>query len=180
MTLPRTPSQTVGPFLSIAMRWTDGPFVVPQGSPGAFWIRGRVLDGAGEPISDAVVETWQAGPDGTFAAGLGADGFRGYGRSATDADGRWGILTVKPGRVPGADGRAHAPHVDAAIFARGLLKPAFTRIYFDDDAAANEVDAVLAGIEPERRGTLIARGSDGGYQLDIRLQGAGETVFFDV
>lgn len=180
MSLPRTPSQTVGPYLSIAMRWADGPFVVPEGTPGAFWIRGRVLDGAGEPISDAVIETWQADPDGAFATDADAKGFRGFGRSATIDDGSWAILTLKPGGIPGARGRLQAPHIDVAVFARGLLKQAFTRIYFSDEAEANAADGVLKSVEPERRPTLIAEETDGGYRLDIRLQGPDETVFFDV
>src|SRR4051795_13437673 len=90
-----TPSQTVGPFLSLVLPWPDGPEVVPAGTAGAFWIRGRLLDGNGDPVPDGVVETWQAPPDGRFDA----PGFRGFGRSATDPDGRWEVHTVKPGRV---------------------------------------------------------------------------------
>lgn len=180
MRLQRTPSQTVGPYLSIAMHWADGPLVVPEGTPGAFWMRGRVLDGAGEPISDAVVETWQADPDGAFVAGTDAKGFRGFGRSLTVDEGNWAIHTLKPGRIPGVDGRPQAPHIDVAVFARGLLKQTFTRIYFSDEPVANASDGVLESVDPDRRTTLVAAETDGEYRLDIRLQGPHETVFFDV
>lgn len=180
MRLPRTPSQTVGPYLSLAMNWPDGPFVVPEGTPGALWIRGRVFDGAGQPASDALIETWQADPDGAFATDTDAKEFRGFGRSATDDGGNWAILSLKPGTIPGADGRPQAPHIDVAVFARGLLKHVITRIYFGDEAEANAADGVLDSVVPERRATLIAEEVDGGYQLDIRLQGPHETVFFDV
>jgi protocatechuate 3,4-dioxygenase alpha subunit len=176
----RTPSQTVGPYLSIAMRWADGELVVPEETPGAFWIRGRVLDGADEPISDAVIETWQAGADGAFVMDADAQGFRGFGRCVTVDDGSWAIHTIKPGPVPGVDGRPQAPHIDVTVFARGLLKHAITRIYFSDEAGANASDDVLRHVEPERRPTLIAARAEGGYRLDIRLQGPDETVFFDV
>ena len=106
MTLPITPSQTVGPFLAIGLPWPDGPFVVPEGTPGAITITGRVLDGAGEPVPDALVETWQADADSRFdhpddprgAAAPATPGFRGFGRCATDRDGRFRIVTVGPGR----------------------------------------------------------------------------------
>jgi protocatechuate 3,4-dioxygenase alpha subunit len=179
LSLPRTPSQTVGPYLAIAMRWTDGPFVVPEGTSGAVRIAGRVLDGAGAPIDDAEVETWQADADGSFPAEADAAPFRGFGRSVTDAEGRWGILTIKPGRVPAADGTLQAPHVAVAIFARGLLKPVWSRIYFGDEDEANAADPVLAGVAPSRRGTLVAQPAADGYHLDFRLQGEDETVFFD-
>ena len=105
-----TPSQTVGPFLSIALRWPDGADVVPDGTPGAFWLRGRVLDGSGTPVTDALVETWQADPEGRFdhpddprgRVAPTVDGFRGFGRSETRSE-QWAIRTVKPGRLP--DGR---------------------------------------------------------------------------
>lgn len=180
MRLQRTPSQTVGPYLSIGMDWADGPLVVPEGTPGAFWMRGRVLDGTGEPISDAVVETWQADPDGAFVTGTDTKGFRGFGRSLTVDEGNWAIHTLKPGRIPGVDGRPQAPHIDVAVFARGLLKQTFTRIYFSDEPVANASDGVLESVDPDRRTTLVAAETDGEYRLDIRLQGPHETVFFDV
>src|SRR5262249_28136434 len=136
--LQQTPSQTVGPFLALGLPWPDGPFVVPEGSAGAVTIAGRGLDGAGDPVPDALVETWQAARDGTFAhpddpRGAGpawSHGFRGFGRSATDLAGRYQIITVKPGPVPLPDGRAQAPHLDVSVFARGLLERVVTRIYF--------------------------------------------------
>ncbi len=171
-----TPSQTVGPFLHLVLPWPDGPEVVPEPEPGAFWIRGRLVDGEGQPVPDGVVETWQADPDGRF----NTPGFRGFGRSATDIDGRWGIYTVKPGAVVGFDGRMQAPHLEASVFARGLLDRVVTRIYFGEDAVAHEADSVLAAIAPARRPTLIASTTGDGYHFDIHLQGDDETVFFDV
>ena len=161
MSAVRTPSQTVGPYLSIGLPWPDGPFVVPIGSPGAIWIRGVVTDGAGATVPDALIETWQADPDGRFAhpadGGGGSTTFRGFGRSATDERGEFGILTLKPGVVPGADGLPQAPHIDVSVFARGLLKRLVTRIYFGDEGNANAADPVLRSIVDERvRSTLIA------------------------
>ena len=193
MQLPITPSQTIGPFLAIGLPWPDGPFVVPEGTPGAIIISGRVTDGADRPLTDAMVETWQADPDGRFdhegdprgATAPPTPGFRGFGRCATDADGRYRIVTVRPGPLPTADGGTEAPHIDVSVFARGLLDRVVTRIYFADEAAANAADPVLASItEPARRATLIAGhepcGRPGEFRFDIRLQGSKETVFFDV
>jgi protocatechuate 3,4-dioxygenase alpha subunit len=183
--LPITPSQTVGPFFSHALPWPDGPYVVPDGTPGAVWLRGRVLDGAGEPVPDALVETWQADPDGRFAhpddpQGT-ATGFRGFGRCPTDPDGRYAILTRKPGPVPGPDGRPQAPHVDVSVFARGLLNRVVTRAYFGDEERANAADPVLASVtDADARATLAAEPTGDGYRFDVRLQGDRETVFFDV
>jgi protocatechuate 3,4-dioxygenase alpha subunit len=188
-----TPSQTVGPFLAIGLPWPDGPFVVAEGTPGAITITGRVLDGAGEPVPDALVETWQAGPDGRFAhpddprqAGAPAGpGFRGFGRCPTDAAGRYQIVTLKPGALPSPDGATEAPHLDVSVFARGLLDRVVTRIYFADEAEANAADPVLAAIGDSRRAaTLVATAEPGGgpgrYRFQVRLQGPRETVFFDV
>lgn len=179
-----TPSQTVGPFFSVGLPWEDGPFVVPEGTRGAIRIRGRVFDGAGEPVPDALVETWQADPDGRFdhpddPRGRVA-GFRGFARCPTGADGSWEIVTLKPGRVPGADGAAQAPHLAVSLFARGLLNRVVTRIYFGDEPEANAADPVLALLDPDRRATLVAAPADGGYALDFHLQGARETAFFHV
>jgi len=176
MMLRRTPSQTIGPYLAIAMSWPDdGPYVVPEGTPRAFWIRGRILDGEGEPVGDAVVETWQADPEGSFD-----DGVRGFGRSMTDGDGSWAIHTYKPGPTRHGPNLVAAPHISVAVFARGLLKPVWTRIYFGDEVAANDTDAVLNAVDAARRTTLVAVTNGDGYRFDIRLQGSDETVFFDV
>jgi protocatechuate 3,4-dioxygenase alpha subunit len=187
-----TPSQTVGPFLAIGLPWADGPQVVPVGTPGAIVISGRVLDGAGDPVPDALVETWQAAPDGSFAhpddprAGGSGGGFRGFGRSATDRGGRWHIVTLRPGQVPAPGGGLQAPHLDVSVFARGLLHRLVTRVYFPDEQAANAADPVLASIgDQARQATLIAQreSEQGRFRFDIQLQGkAGgpETVFFDV
>jgi protocatechuate 3,4-dioxygenase alpha subunit len=187
MRLPHTPSQTVGPYLSIALHGAHWPFVVPEGTPGAFWLRGRVLDGAGEAIPDALVETWQADPDGRFdhpddprgAVPPELPGFRGFGRSET-LDGEYAIHTVRPGRVPDGAGGLQAPHLDVTILARGLLDRLVTRLYFADVAAGNAEDPVLAAVDPALRERLVATPSDDGYRLDLVLQGDRETVFFRV
>jgi protocatechuate 3,4-dioxygenase, alpha subunit len=182
---PITPSQTIGPFFSHALPWTDGPYVVPEGTQGAIWLRGTVSDGAGQPVPDALVETWQADPDGRFdhpddPRGAVA-GFRGFGRCPTDASGGWAILTRKPGAVPGPDGTTQAPHVDLSVFARGLLNRVVTRLYFPDEVEANAADPVLARIaDPDDRATLVAEATSDGYRFDVRLQGDRETVFFAI
>jgi protocatechuate 3,4-dioxygenase, alpha subunit len=166
-----TPSQTVGPYFSIGLPWPDGPEVVPDGTEGAIWLRGTVFDGAREPIPDAMIETWQADPDGNYET----PGFRGFGRCATDETGAWAIHTVKPG----ANGE-QAPHIAVALFARGLLKHVFTRIYFADEDEANTADPVLAGLDEATRATLVAVREEDGYRFDVRLQGPDETAFFAV
>ncbi|MDQ7907295.1 protocatechuate 3,4-dioxygenase subunit alpha [Phytohabitans sp. ZYX-F-186] len=182
--MSETPSQTVGPYLSIGLPWPDGPDVVAEGVPGAFWLHGVVTDGAGEPVPDGLVETWQADPAGRFDHPddpRGAvSGFRGFGRCPTDDSGRYGIRTLKPGPVPGPGGAPQAPHVDVSVFARGLLHRVVTRVYFADEEAANATDAVLAGVPEARRATLLAVPDGTGYRFDIRLQGDDETVFFAV
>jgi protocatechuate 3,4-dioxygenase, alpha subunit len=174
--MPTTPSQTVGPFFAIELPYGDGRYVVPEGTAGAVWLGGRVLDGDGAPVPDALVESWQADPGGQF----GGD-FRGFGRAGTDDDGRWAILTLKPGPVPGgSDETPQAPHVDLAIFARGLLHQVVTRLYFGDEARANAADPVLVGLDEQARATLVAQPGADGYELDIHLQGPHETTFFAV
>jgi protocatechuate 3,4-dioxygenase alpha subunit len=193
VTLAVTPSQTVGPFMAIGLPWADGPFVVPDGTPGAITITGQVLDGAGDPVTDALVETWQADPESRFdhpddprgAVRSATPGFRGFGRCATDTDGRYRIVTVRPGPLPCPADGTEAPHLDVSVFARGLLDRVVTRIYFADEAEANAADPVLSAIAgPERRETLLARTVPGGrageFRFDIRLRGPRETVFFDV
>jgi protocatechuate 3,4-dioxygenase alpha subunit len=164
-----TPSQTVGPYLSIGLPWPDGPEVVPEGTPGRIRIYGTVYDGAGDPIPDALIETWQADENGEFGTG-----FRGIGRCPTDDAGGYEIFTVKPGAL--GDGQAR--HIDVNVFARGMLNRCVTRIYFADEDNAG--DPVLASVPEERRDTLIAQPTADGYRFDVHVQGEGETVFFKV
>jgi protocatechuate 3,4-dioxygenase alpha subunit len=180
-----TPSQTVGPFFAIELPYAEGPYVVSDGADGAVWLRGRVFDGAGDPIPDALIETWQADPDGRFnhpddPRGRAED-FRGFGRAPCDDDGRYRLLTLKPGPVPWPAGGTQAPHVDVSVFARGMLNRVVTRIYFADEEQANAADPVLQRIADDgRRATLIAQPTEDGYRHDFRLQGEDETVFFAV
>jgi protocatechuate 3,4-dioxygenase alpha subunit len=186
VTLPPTPSQTIGPFFAVGLIWVDGPDVVPEGTPGAVRIGGRVLDGAGDPVPDALVETWQADPVGCFAhpddpRGPGALEFRGFGRCPTDAEGRWAIRTVKPGPLPAPDGGTEAPHLDVSVFARGLLGRVVTRIYFPDEAEANAADPLLRSIpDPRMRERLVAVSDGDGLRFDIHLQGDQETPFLAI
>ncbi|MEU2347110.1 protocatechuate 3,4-dioxygenase subunit alpha [Modestobacter sp. NPDC049651] len=191
--LGTSPSATVGPYLAIGLTWGDGPYAVAEGTEGAVWLRGRVYDGAGNLVPDAMIETWQADPEGRFdhpdapAGERRFPGFRGFGRSSTvTPPGEYGVLTLKPGRVDDGKGGLQAPHVDVSVFARGLLDRVVTRIYFGDEEAANAEDDVLASLpDDDSRRTLIARRTDDGYWLDIHLQdctekGMQETVFFAV
>lgn len=185
-----TPSQTVGPFFGYALPFPDGGAMAPAGHPETITVHGYVLDGAGAPVPDALVELWQADPAGEFprvggsmrrnpvdGGHLGRNGvdFTGFGRIATDADGRWVARTLRPGARPG-----HAPCISVCVFARGLLHHLFTRIYFPENAEANAADPVLSSLDPARRATLVATAEqDRTYRFDIRLQGEGETVFLD-
>jgi protocatechuate 3,4-dioxygenase, alpha subunit len=185
MALQLTPSQTVGPYYSIGLTWEDGGFVVPEGTPGAFWIRGRVFDGEGELVPDAIVESWQADPEGRYnhpddPRGAEASDFRGFARAPTIPHGSFEIHTVKPGSVPGPDGSTQAPHLEVSVFARGLLNRVVTRIYFADEQERNAHDPVLQSVPEERRGTLLAQPAGDGYRFDVHLQGEGETVFFAI
>jgi protocatechuate 3,4-dioxygenase alpha subunit len=183
--LPPTPSQTVGPFFGYALPVPQGGDVAPTGEPGTVTLHGRVLDGAGEPVPDALIETWQTRPDGGVPACggsmrrdpvtggfLGRNGtdFTGFGRVATDADGHYAVRTLRPG------GR---PYVAVCLFARGLLHHLYTRAYLEADPA----DPLLASLEPARAATLLAiPEAPGRFRFDIRLQGDGageETVFLD-
>ena len=151
MILPSTPSQTIGPFFALALPWPDGPQAAPEAAVGRIHVWGHAYDGRGEPVADALVETWQADPAGCFvhpAADVQTDqlrkrecgAFRDFARSPTAEDGRFELWTRKPGRVPGVDGRLQAPHVDVSVFARGLLQRLVTRIYFGDEPDANKDD----------------------------------------
>jgi protocatechuate 3,4-dioxygenase, alpha subunit len=149
-------------------------------------ISGVVYDADGAPVADAMIEIWQANAAGRYAdpqddrAELALDdGFIGFGRSATDEDGLYRFRTVKPGRVPGPGNSLQAPHIAVGVQARGVIKRLCTRLYFADEAS-NAEDPILALVPEDRRPTLIATPVDGGYRLDIHLQGADETVFFDV
>ena len=165
-----TPSQTVGPFFSIGLLEPDRSHLLPPEAADAIGIHGRILDGDGEPVPDAMVEIWQADADGRYV-----DDF-GWGRSGCDAEGRYSFVTLKPGRVPDVGGGLQAPHLSVLVFARGLLKPVRTRMYFPDDDS-NAEDRVLASLSEDERGRLIARP---GLQFDIRLQGPEQTPFFGV
>jgi protocatechuate 3,4-dioxygenase alpha subunit len=182
-----TPSQTVGPYFAIGLPWPDGPHAVDPATPGAFTITGTIHDGAGVPIPDHLIETWQADPDGRYAdiyghgGGSQLEGFRGFARYGVEVgDGDYEIVTVKPGRVKEPGGRLQAPHIAVTLMARGMLNRVVTRIYFGDEEEANAEDPILALVPADRRHTLIATPEDGGYRFDIRVQGPGETVFFDV
>lgn len=182
MIFPTTPSQTVGPYFAVALPWEQGRYAAATGTPGMLRISGTVYDGAGAPIPDHLIETWQADPDGRFADlwGYGGDsqleGFRGFARCGYgDGDGTYEIFTLKPGPVA-----AQAPHIDMSLFARGMLHRVVTRIYFADEAEANAADPVLGKVPEQRRATLLAHPADGGYRFDIHLQGPSETVFFAV
>ena len=175
-----TPSQTVGPFLSIGLNWDRGYLVVPEDAPGAITIHGVLTDGEGAPVPDGIIETWQADADGRFdhpedPRGVSTAGFGGFGRCLTGPDGSYRIVTV----VPGAIGDGQAPHIDVSVLARGLLDRVTTRIYFPAEEAANAVDPVLQAVPAARRHTLVAVAEQPGVlRFDIRLQGTGETVFF--
>jgi protocatechuate 3,4-dioxygenase, alpha subunit len=173
VSVARTPSQTVGPFFDFGLCARPSADLVDAGTAGAVRIDGVVLDGAGTPVPDGLVEIWQADAAGRYDGGFG------WGRCATDGDGRYAFTTVKPGAVQEPDGSIQAPHVNVLCFARGLLKPVLTRVYFPDEADANAADPVLRSLGGDERATLVARAlSPGRYGFDITLQGAGQTVFF--
>jgi len=201
-----TPSQTVGPFFAYGLAphsrcdwqpskiydWKDtvgADLVTPDASGTRIRIEGRVLDGDGLPINDAMIEIWQADGQGRYAHPRDDRGarpnskFKGFGRSSTDKAGVYSFDTIKPGSVPGPDGKLQAPHIVVCIFSRGMLRQIYTRIYFADEAA-NAADPILALVPEDRRGTLIAhKGTQGNvplYTFDIRVQGDNETVFFDI
>jgi protocatechuate 3,4-dioxygenase alpha subunit len=177
-----TPSQTVGPFFHDALLGEDRSELVPPNHPRAVRIVGTVYDGAGQPVPDAMIEIWQANESGHYAdPSHGPETFPGFGRSGTDAKGRFSFVTVKPGSIPGPDGSPQSPHVMVSVFARGLLKRLVTRIYFPDESEANARDPVLSSIEDrEFRKTLVARDEGGVLRFDVHLQGDDQTAFFEL
>lgn len=186
MSLRASTSQTIGPYLRIGLEWMVIEDLAPQGVSGQrLRIEGRVLDGDGKPVNDAAIEIWQANSHGKYASPEDPQdkpveaAFRGYGRSLTDDSGAFRFRTIKPGRVPGPDGKPQAPHLVVTIFMRGLLKQLVTRMYFPDEPS-NADDAVLNLVPRERRATLIAkRSGEGTLEWNVALQGPNETVFFD-
>ena len=162
MSLPVTPSQTVGPFFGVGLPYQGGEQAVPPASPGAIRVEGQVLDGNADPVPDALLEVWEPTV--------------GFGRARTDHEGVFHFLVKKPILAPGA---TSAPYLNVTVFARGLLRHLLTRIYFPDEPA-NEQDPVLNQVDAGRRQTLIARADGKVLHFDIRLQGEGETVFFAI
>jgi protocatechuate 3,4-dioxygenase, alpha subunit len=187
MSLHTTASQTVGPYLHIGLTWLITDNLVGPGVTGTpIVLEGRVTDGDGKPVNDALVEIWQANAHGRYAhpddkhdAPL-EPAFKGFGRVPTDEEGRFRFTTIKPGRVPAPGGGLQAPHINVTILMRGLLKHLTSRIYFDGDPT-NAQDPVLQSVPEARRSTLLARTATGGGTLawNVRLQGDGETVFFE-
>jgi protocatechuate 3,4-dioxygenase alpha subunit len=186
----QTPSQTVGPFFGVGLSrpsQSQHVLVTDLTEGERVRIEGTVLDGAGQPVDDALVEIWQANAHGRYRHPLDSGpapldpAFIGFGRCPTDPGGAFRFDTVKPGAIQGAGGVRHAPHINVTVFARGMLVHAFTRMYFADDPL--ETDPTLAQVDVPRRGTLIGERTlhDGQlvYRWDIRLQGDRETVFFD-
>ncbi len=185
MRLPPTPSQTIGPFFRFALPFERSEQLVAPKTPGALRIEGRVFDGLGAPVPDAMIEIWQADRAGRYPPSENArhdarpGEFLGFGRCCTDPEGVFHFTTVKPGPVPLPDGRRQAPHLEVSVFARGLLRRLVTRMYFPDEEAANLADPVLLAIRsPAVRSTLVARARGRILTFDIRLQGDRETAFF--
>lgn len=198
--LKESASQTAGPYVHIGLAPGAAGFDIydqelgkdiagPNAAGERIRVEGRVIDGVGAPVKDVLLEAWQANADGNYAHPEGGpveDGFRGWGRVITDFEtGEWGFDTIKPGAAMGRSGQLMAPHISLWIVARGINIGLNTRMYFDDEAAANATDPVINLIEWERRrSTLLATRSDRDgqvvYRFDIRIQGDNETVFFDI
>jgi protocatechuate 3,4-dioxygenase alpha subunit len=158
-----TPSQTVGPFFGFALPFEKDSEALDPMAPGAIRIEGQVLDGAGDPVSDGLIEV--------------SNGHQ-FARCRTDPEGAFHFTVRKPAATRGAGGRESAPQLTVTVFARGLLRQLVTRIYFPDEEEANRNDPVLELVDPSRRLTLIARRDGGVLNFDIHLQGDKETVFF--
>lgn len=192
--LRQTPSQTVGPYFGMRLGGEGQNVLVDPETPGQhLHIAGRVVDGDGNHIEDALVEIWQADAQGRYRhpddwwTDMPADeAFTGFGRAYSDfKTGDYSLDTVKPGRVAGPDGVLQAPHINVVVQARGMLNASFTRIYFSDEEEANGADHVLAQVPEDRRSTLIAQQQESPtavptYRFDIRFGGEAETVFFDL
>ena len=189
MSLQATTSQTVGPFFKIGFEWLYRDNLAGEGVSGErVSIQGRVLDGDGVTVPDAILEIWQANANGKYAHPEDTQdkvlepGFKGYGRVPTNAECRFSFATIKPGPVPGPDGKEQAPHLLVSVFMRGVLRRLVTRIYFPDEPR-NAADFILGLVEPARRSTLIAKkvaGDSGTLEWNVVLQGTDETVFFDL
>jgi protocatechuate 3,4-dioxygenase alpha subunit len=189
VSLQATTSQTVGPFFKIGFQWLYRDNLVGEGVSGErVTIQGRVFDGDGVPVPDAIVEIWQANAHGKYAHPEDTQdkplepGFNGYGRVPVSSDGLFRFATIKPGMVPGPDDNEQAPHLAVSLFMRGVLRRLVTRMYFPDEPR-NATDFILNLVEPARRPTLIAKktaGAPGMLEWNIVLQGLDETVFFDL
>ena len=168
----RTPSQTIGPFFHEALRWRDGGRVAFAERGRGIVLTGRIVDGASQPVGDAMIETWQNSPRGsTPGAARGSANPHGFGRVETAKDGTFRIETAMPGGT--------TPFIDVAIFARGLLKPLRTRVYLAAEDRVRAEPMLKALADSPRLKTLIATPAGGSeYRWDVRLQGEGETVFF--
>jgi protocatechuate 3,4-dioxygenase alpha subunit len=190
-----TPSQTVGPFFHYCLtpkaygyaEVVTNDLLTEDAAGERIRIEGRVFDGDGQPVPDAMIEIWQADGQGRYAhpadrRSLPNTRFKGFGRSDCDGEGRYRFTTLKPGPVPGPNGRVQAPHINVGVFARGVLNRLFTRIYFEDEPG-NVGDPILALVPEDARATLVARrtgqGGEPTYTFDIHLQGKNETVFFE-
>ena len=188
MSLHATANQTVGPFLHIGLTWLNTDRIAASGVQGErFTIQGRLLDGGGVGVGDGLIEIWQANAQGKYAHPEDTQkkpldpAFKGFGRIPTNAKGAFRFSTIKPGSVPGPDGKLQAPHLVVSVFMRGQLKHLATRIYFPDEGA-NAKDPILELVPAARRSTLIAKKVAGRKRLlewNVILQGRGETVFFD-
>jgi protocatechuate 3,4-dioxygenase, alpha subunit len=176
--LTATPGQTVGPFFGFALPYDGGDQLVPPGRSDAIRLHGTVYDGAGNPVPDALLEIWQADPEGQVPRDGGSllrDGFTftGFGRASVDGEGHYSFSTVRPG--PTGDGAA--AFFAMTVFARGLMNRLFTRVYLPDDETALASDRLLQSVPEDRRSTLVAAADEHGYRFDVRLQGDDETVF---
>lgn len=188
--LTQTPSMTVGPYFSYGLTPEQGgydlksitsPIMRRDDTMGEkITLRGKIYDGNGDIIPDAMIEIWQADADGNYISPNttpSEDIFTGFGRCDGETNSEYYFETIKPGSI----GKEHAPHINMIVFMRGMLSHAFTRIYFEDEMSANEQDAVYCSVPEDRRATLIAKkDQDGNYQFDLHMQGDNETVFFDV